>query len=290
MYSPEAVLDEVCVILGMIFPQVATEMVEHVFQRTLELFAGQYPGYRACNTKYHDIHHSTAAFLAAARLIHGAVLCGEVLSERRVTIALIAALLHDAGYIQKADDRQGTGAKYTANHVQRSVAFLETVGPSLGLSEEDIGQGRAMILCTELSGDIASVSFGNSQTEFLGRVLEVGDLLGQRADRAYPEKLLLLYREFKEGDVGDFKDEIDLLRDSISFSDFAKKHIKKTLEKSSEYIRAHFATRWNVSEDLYETATKKNMEYVKWILSTPGIDPLEHLRRSGVVKRLRAGV
>ena len=136
-----------------------------------------------------------------------------------------------------------------------------------------------MILCTELFTDVSSVSFANGQTEILGRVLGAGDLIGQRADRAYPEKLLLLYHEFEEGDVGDFRDELDFLRDSIRFSDFVVRHLEKTLAESHALMVAHFEARWNLSEDLYQAATQKNMEYVTQILSSPGIDPCECLRR-----------
>jgi hypothetical protein len=284
MDSPESVLEEVIVIVRMMFPDFVVAPLKDAFHRTRMLYRGEYPGYRACNTGYHDIHHTTAAFLATARLVHGAVLKGKMLSERSVAVVLIAALLHDAGYIQKTGDKDGSGAKYTAHHVERSIAFLERHGSSWGLSNEDIVAVRTMILCTEISTDISSLSFADGQTEFLGRVLEAGDLIGQRADRAYPEKLLLLYQEFKEGNVGDFQDELDLLRDAIKFSDFVQKHLEKSLRESSKFMSAHFWQRWNISKDLYKKATAKNMEYLEQLLKTPHIDPREHLRRKLIAK------
>jgi hypothetical protein len=288
MDSPDAVLDEVGVILKQISPQFPMDSVECIFKTTLSLYQGKYPGYRECNTRYHDIHHTMTAFLAVARLIHGAVLMGKALDERLIALAVITALLHDSGYIQKVDDTEGTGAKYTSSHVHRSIDFFSLAASSCGLSDQEIAVGRTMILCTDLFSDISKLTFDDDQTAFLGRVLEAGDLIGQRADRDYPEKLLLLYHEFKEGNVGDFKNEIDLLRDALSFSEFVKKHLHKTLSKSSDYLLAHFKARWNISEDLYKIATEKNMAYVKKILSTPGIDPVEHLKRGKVVKKLRA--
>ena len=288
MESPEAVLDEVAIIVQYISPEFPIDLVKCTFDTTISLFQGKHPGYRACNTGYHDIHHSMAAFLAVARLIHGAVITGKTLKKRLIAVSLMTALLHDAGYIQKADDTEGTGAKYTSNHVHRSVDFFCRVAPSCGLSEQEIAAGRAMILCTDLSSNVSELPFDDGQTEFLGRVLEAGDLIGQRADRAYPEKLLFLYHEFKEGNVGDFQDEVALLQDTLKFSEFVKKHLQETLEKSSDYMRAHFKARWNIDEDLYQTATEKNMTYVKKILSTPGIDPRDYLRRGKVIDRLRA--
>ena len=94
MDSPAAVLNEVGDILKQISPEFPMAPVECIFETTMSLYKGQYPGYRGCNTGYHDIHHTTAAFLAVARLIHGAVLTGKALEERPITVALITALLH----------------------------------------------------------------------------------------------------------------------------------------------------------------------------------------------------
>ena len=91
----------------------------------VKLFRGNYPGYQKCNTWYHDLKHTTDCLLAMARLLHGASLNGLPLPDRDVVLGLTAALFHDTGYIQAEDDLEGTGAKYTLVHVERSVAFME---------------------------------------------------------------------------------------------------------------------------------------------------------------------
>jgi hypothetical protein len=78
------------------------------------IFAGRYPGYSKCNTRYHDLEHTTDTFLAMARLIHGAVEAGRAIDRHMVLPGLVGTLLHDIGYIQTDGDRAGTGAKYTA--------------------------------------------------------------------------------------------------------------------------------------------------------------------------------
>jgi len=117
MDSPEAVLNEVLVIPRIISPGFDVAPVIPVFMATVDLYEGRYPGYGACNTQYHDPDHITDTFLAMARLIHGAVIKGESFSESEITLGLMAALLHDAGYIQETRDRDGTGSKFTKIHV-----------------------------------------------------------------------------------------------------------------------------------------------------------------------------
>ena len=204
MNSPEAVLDEVQYILRLISSDFDTKLVTSAFNTTVNLYNGDYPGYRACNTEYHDLRHTTNTVLAMARLVHGAVLDGESFLDRHISLSLVAALFHDAGYIQEEHDTEGTGAKYTESHVIRSMDFLENTGAELGLSKEEIAAGRSMIICSDPALDLSTIAFPSSQIELLGRILGAADLLAQMADRTYLEKLLFLYREFKEANVGGF--------------------------------------------------------------------------------------
>ena len=111
--SIQKVLEEVMYILSLFSPDFDTKPVKNAFITTVNLFKGIYPGYRECKTEYHDLRHTTHTLLAMVRLTHGAVLNGMSLSNRNICVGLISALLHDSGYIQEEDDREGTGAKYT---------------------------------------------------------------------------------------------------------------------------------------------------------------------------------
>ena len=159
MDSPEAVLDEVLIVLRLISPDYDVAPVTDAFMTTVNLYEGRYPGYQACNTEYHDLNHITDTFLVMARLIHGAVIDGESFTDREIAVGLIAALLHDAGYIQEAHDSEGTGSKYTTIHVERSMAFFGVYGKQYGLSNEEIAAGRDMIHCTDLNVDISTIPF-----------------------------------------------------------------------------------------------------------------------------------
>ena len=287
MDSPEAVLEEVLVILGLISPELNTAPVVSAFNMAISLYEGTYPGYRACYTGFHDLRHTTDTFLAQARLIHGAVLDGETFTDREIVLGLIAALLHDAGYIQEEDDTEGTGAKYTTTHVQRSMDFLERHGAEYGLSKEEIAAGRAMILCTDLAVDISTIKFPSATVELLGKILGAADLMAQMADRTYLEKLLFLYHEFREANVGGYESEVDLLQKTVGFYDFIAQRFETALDSADRFMSSHLASRWNIHTNLYHVAIEKQKNYLQQILKMAGSDPRDHLKRDGIIDRVR---
>lgn len=124
MEDPQSVRDEVRAIFFMAIPGFDFKPVDMVFRDMVKLFSGKYPGYKGCNTKYHDLKHTTDTFLAMARLIHGALVKGLDIDNKAVTQGLISTLMHDTGYIQHIDDNKGTGAKYTLVHIERSIEFI----------------------------------------------------------------------------------------------------------------------------------------------------------------------
>jgi hypothetical protein len=288
MDSPDAVLDEVIYILQLISPEFNIDLVKAAFTTVVSLYNGKYPGYQACNTEYHNILHITDTFLAMARMIHGAINRGQTFSERNVDVALVAVLFHDTGYIQEEHDIEGTGAKHTIRHVQRSMDFLERHGFDHGLSEEEIIAGRALILCTDLYRDLSKIKFPSSSVEILGKMLGAADLLAQMADRTYLEKLMFLYQEFREGEVEGFENEEDLLRKTVSFYDFINQRLETQLGAADRFMRSHFVSRWNIDADLYHVAIEKQKEYLEKILQIPGSNPMDHLRRCGIVECVRA--
>ena len=287
MDSPDAVLDEVKEILALISPGFDAAPVESALHFIVRLYGGDHPLYRACNTDYHDLEHVTGAFIAMARLMHGALLQGRTLPHRHVTLGLISTLFHDVGYIQEKNDVEGTGAKYTLGHVQRSMDRLEQYGSDHGLSSDEIRVGRSVILCTDLNVDIASVQFPSREAELLGKMLATADLLSQMADRTYLEKLLFLYYEFREGNVGDFQDELDMLEKSVGFFDFISHRLEEKLDGCHRFMKTHFSSRWGIEGDLYMEAIDRQKDYLCRILDMPESDPRQHLKRSGIVDMVR---
>lgn len=287
MNQPDAVLTEVRHILTLIDSDFDPDPVDRAFELTVNLFRGHYPGYRACNTEYHDLRHTTDTFLTMARLVHGAVLDGNDFGHQRISLSLTAALFHDAGYIQESHDTQGTGAKHTLDHVQRSMLFLEKVADDLHLSEAQVSDGAAMIYCTEIAEDLSDFDPEDPQLLLLGKILGAADLLAQLADRTYLEKLLFLYREFKEANVGGYENELDLLQRTVGFYDAIVTRLEKTLSGADRFVNSHFAARWGIERNLYLEAIENQKIYLKKILEIPDVDHRDHLKRNGIVEKVR---
>lgn len=287
MDSPPDILAEAGTILQMIQPDFDCTPVNTAFNFTVKLYNGGCPGYQACNTDYHDLYHTTDTFLAMVRLIHGGTLHQEKFTNRQINLGLTAALLHDTGYIQAEDDTIGTGAKYTTTHVRRSMDFLADFGAELGLNEDERDIGRAMILCTDLAVAMDDVEFPDSKTALLGKMLGAADILAQTADRLYLEKLLFLFYEFKESMIGDYIDEVDLLRKTIGFYNMIDKRLEPIAGTVDLFLTAHLTERWQIPENLYFKAVENNKQFLMQILAKPGEDPRDSLKRSNIVERVR---
>ena len=285
--SPKDVLDEVHIILNMVSPDLDQDPITEAFNTTVKLYEGKHPGFKACNTEYHDLRHTTETFLAMARLLHGAQLNAEGFTEPHIALGLIAALFHDAGYIQEENDGEGTGAKYTVHHEQRSAQLLERFGPEFGLSEDEIAAGRIMILATDINIDHSKLTFSSAQVELLCQLLTASDLMAQMADRSYLEKLLFLYHEFEEADVGGYESEVDLLEKTLSFYEFVTERLDTILDKVDRFMTSHFVLRWDISSNLYHEAIERQRNYLHQILDRPDLDPRDQLKRSGIVQKVR---
>jgi len=286
MEDPQSVLEEVKAIVSVMMPDFDFEPLNRAFRDVVSLFHGQYPGYRKCNTEYHDLKHTTDALLAMTRLLHGAVLNKQVFSEKGVKLGLISALLHDTGYIQTIDEDVGTGAKFTLTHIGRSILFMEKYLSENGYSREDIECCRASLECTGLSVKISEINFGSSEIEMLGKMLGTADLLGQIADRTYLEKLPFLYHEFEEGDVPDFESELDMLKKTPEFYDRTIERFERELDGVNRYIRDHFRVRWGIDKDLYMTSMENKIKYLKYVLEGHEDDHREYLRRGNLMEKL----
>ena len=284
--SSEDVLNEVLEILKRISSDFNTEPIQKVFEAAERIYSGNFAGYQACNTGYHDLRHAIEALLAMSRLIHGAVLDNESFSERQIITALVAAILHDVGYIQEESDTRGTGAKHKADHERRSMDFLSHHGFQFGLSEKEIADGRAIILCTDMDTDITTIAFPSLQIALLGKLLGAADLMAQLAEQTYLEKLLYLYYECKEAGVGDYESEVDILRKAVNFYDVFEARLRTMLGGVDRFMQLHFASRWGINQNLYLEAINKQKDYLLKILSIPDSDPRDYLKQDGIVKKV----
>jgi hypothetical protein len=279
MKEPSAVFEEVKYNFIQHYPFQAFAPVRYAFNDFNDLFEGRYTGYRACNTKFHDKIHTSDALLAISRLIDGYNLTHTKIPVHDIQLALIATIFHDTGYIQSRHDKKGTGAKYTLSHVERSIDFMKKYFEEQGFSRNDFLTASKMVNCTGLSVNIDKMKFGRTHEKVLGFMLGTADLLGQMASRTYLERLIYLYREFREGHVKGYTSEFNLLQKTLKFYDEVKKRIESQLGGVSRYARVHFRKRYGVDEDLYQKAIVRQMKYLTEILQEQAQSYRDKLKR-----------
>lgn len=280
-------MDEVRRIVSFIDAGYDIAFLEMLHADIERLFRGEYPGFRPCNTEYHDLQHTMDTLLAMARLMHGASTQGVILSERSVILGLAGALFHDTGYIQEMNDNTGTGAKYTLIHISRGIEFAGRYLREHGYSEADCVFCGNCLFCTGFSTKIEEIVFQSEEARFVGWMLGSADLLGQMADRIYLEKLLFLFREFQEGNIIGFGNEYDLLEKTLNFYHVAKRKLTNEYGNIQRYMRPHFAVRWNLNIDFYDESIRRNIEYLEWMVRNSGDHYRDYLRRGGLVRKLQ---
>lgn len=282
--KPNNVLREVKRIFSYHYSPRHFSEVRRCYTLIVDLFQGRFPGYKDCNTEYHNLHHTLDVFLAAARLLDGYNLKKKGFSSSSAINLLQAALFHDAGYIQEDWDKDGTGAKYTMRHVERSVTFLAGHGEVFEISAEAVASISQMIQCTNLSVEIDEMSFISAEGKAAGKILGTADLLGQMADRAYLEKLLFLYYEFKEAGIGGYKTEYDIIRKNVDFYEMTKRRFSNELMRMYRYALYHFRERFNIDRNLYLQAINRHIAYLKKIIKDDRTNFRQKLKRGSWVK------
>lgn len=282
--KPLTVLKEVTSILDHHYDKTVLDSVRNCFRFTTNLFRGKLERYKKCNTDYHDLQHTLDVFLAAARILDGYIIVFGKIDEIHTIQLLMAALLHDAGYIQERDDNEGTGAKYTFSHVARSMDFVKQNMDDLSITEECAEAVARIIQATEFSLDFRSLSFKSTYEQRCGAILATADLIGQMADRIYLEKLLFLYNEFREAGMPGFNTEFDIHVNTASFYESTRDKLVRSLQNIGRYARFHFFVRYNIDENLYETAIQKNMEYRDKIMSDSSTNFRRKLNRNTSIK------
>ena len=260
-------------------PKADFKPIDKVFLLVKRLYDGRMPGYLACAVQYHDYSHSVSVFGAVSRLLDGCHLAGIGLEAQFDLETLIAALAHDAGYIREETDPSGTGAQYTKVHVLRSAAFARREAVSLGLEPESAERVARMILATDIALPWSQFDFGSEDERRGAEILASADLLGQMSDRAYLEKLLFLYYEFREAGIGGYDSAFDILKKTAGFYESTKARLDGPLGEVSRKSREHFATRYGVDKDLYREAIERQMAYLEGILADDSTNFRKKLKR-----------
>jgi len=267
--KPGDVIGEVKNIILLSHKNFDFRQFDQVFSDILELFRGNYPGYRCCNTFYHDLSHTMDCLLVTAKLIHGASLNGIVFTPRDVNLGLISALMHDTGYIQATEDNTGTGAKYTISHIDRSIEFMKKYFSDHAFPSEYAPICSNFLRCTGLEVKINRIKFQSREHEILGQILGTADLIGQMASEQYLEKLPFLYDEFKEGGVPGYSDRFDLLKKTPAFWEMVKERLVNELGHVDRFLCDYLRVLWGINQDLYRQAIDRNIARLKVFLAAP---------------------
>lgn len=226
--TPAFVEQQVQAAHAEMFPSADGSFAPEMFRFVTGFFAGEYTGYQAIDARYHDFEHTLQGTLCMARILRARFRAKAEprIDEHMFRLGITGILLHDTGYLKKRGDIEGTGAKYTSTHVDRSAGFAALVLPSLGFSSADVASVKRMIRCTGVEPLVDAIRFEGELERLTGQALATGDLLGQMAAADYVEKLPVLFSEYVEaahfdgvsgGVVGSFRTAEELIRETPSF-------------------------------------------------------------------------
>src|ERR1700733_8992422 len=158
-----AVAQEIQAIYQKMFSGSDGSFVRQAFDWATDSFNGRFADYQPVDTRYHDFEHTLQGTLCMARILDGRyrAKAKPELSQKYFQLGLLAILLHDTGYLKKRDDTTGTGAKYTAIHVLRSVDFAANLLTAKKFDLEDIRAVQNMICCTGIDAALDKIPFQN---------------------------------------------------------------------------------------------------------------------------------
>jgi hypothetical protein len=271
--NPSSVSTEVSRIFLELYPNSSTHVLNRSFRDLARLHKGEYPGYRACDTGYHNLQHSLDVTLAMARLMDGYERTHdshrtEAIGAKLFRFGVVTALFHDVGYLRKDNDmRHKNGAEYTLKHVTRGAKFLEEYISRLGMAEL-APIASQIIHFTGYERPIQKIHVPNLTFRLLGNMLGTADIIAQMADRCYLEKCRdRLYPEFVEGglaarDDADhragvmFQSAEDLVTKTPNFYKTATVRLNDHLGSAYGYADKHFG-----GQNLYLDEITKNIDY-----------------------------
>lgn len=275
--DPRDITAEIDRIYRSLYPHHHDRAIAQAIIDISRLFRGEYPGYEACETAYHDLQHTLDVSLAMARIMAGFIREGRgpKINADMFTFGVVAALFHDAGYIRRIGDRRHlNGAEYTKIHVSRGGRFLRDYLPRVGLGRFSDAAGPTLHFTGyELPSERIRVPAPIFR--LLGNMLGSADIIAQMSDRCYLEKCYeRLYPEFVLGGIDrkvgtDGKEEVifasaeDLLFRTPQFYRNAMKRLHEQLDAMMRFAAEQEGTR-----NLYVEEAEKNIRYARHIVST----------------------
>jgi hypothetical protein len=210
-----------------------------------------------------------------ARLLDGHLKGGAAphLTARECELATAASLLHDSGYIKEVGDNEGTGAKYTLTHVDRSADYAARLLPTLGLDADEVRIVCNAIHCTGVNVRMSLSLFRTPAERYIGCAVGTADILSQMAAADYPDRLPALFQEYQEAaaydglsgaGIGCYESVQDLMRRTRRFyQNNVQRMLNKEWGKVYEDYRHHFGDGPNP----YFTAIDANLQRIDELLA-----------------------
>ena len=283
--DPARVRDAVLALYGARYPGIDLEPVTHAFADFQALFEGNFPGFLACDTLYHDMRHSLDMTLAMARLVDGhdrSCAAPDRLGPRRAVLGVLIALLHDSGYLRRSHETAiENGAVFTRTHVSRGAEFIASYLPTLGFGAEAAVAAR-LVHFTGYEMEIEDIRVADPRDRKVGCLVGAADLLGQMSDRMYLEKCReFLYKEFVWGkiarerlpdghEVVRYASPEDLIIKTPGFYEYVvRTRLEKKLGGVDRYAEAYFD-----GPSLYQSEIDRNMDFLRQTIETADFNRL----------------
>ncbi len=280
-FSPHGIIEEIKYNFVFSYPVKDFFRVRETFSDTVALFEGKVQGYKKCGTPYHDINHTCDVLLAFSRILDGYNIKNKPIPVNKAVAGLIAALLHDTGFIQKSGAVEISNASYILEHEKRSIDYALAYLSAKGYDEDFIRSVSCFIDITDLNVSMEKIKFADDFDRLVAAMLGSADLIGQMAARTYLERLLFLYREFLEAGIGGYKSEYDLLKKTVKFYDsIVVPRLEKDFENVKKYTAVHFKKRYDIAKDHYAASISSQLNYLKKVVEPPPDSYRKKLRRS----------
>jgi hypothetical protein len=276
--QPRLVEAEIQAAYLAMFPDADKSYVRTVFEWAVACFEGRYQDYQPIDAHYHDLEHTLQGALCMSQLLRNRHDSNAQprLTRRVFELGMLAILMHDTGYLKKRGDNEGTGAKYTLTHVDRSIQFAGELMLGHDYPIEDILAVQNMIRCTGVNVKLESIQFQDELERIAGFALGTSDLLGQMAAPDYVDKLPVLYSEFaeaaryNEGKMkagGFFASADDLMQKTPMFWD---KYVQQKISREFLGLFRFLNVPYPDGPNLYMERIEANMARLRRLLAEQG--------------------
>lgn len=245
-------------LFGVGFTGEDFNQIRDVFTDITKLFKGNFSNYQICDTKYHDLHHTLEAVSVMVKILVGMMIKKGKISKKLAKLGIIATLLHDTGFIKLKGDDQGTGAKYTFQHIMRSIDFAGKYLTEKGYDIDSVALVQNMIKCTGAKIDWLQVGLKSGSNERnVGYALGTADLLSQMASDDYIKKLPLLFEEFQE--AYKYEGIEKLAKEGIKIFGTAEELVSQTPEFCKHVIGIRLSSEFGSVFKFLDLETRKDL-------------------------------